>query len=289
MTDKTRVREQLYSDPGKLGSRIDLHARFSTNPQSFADWELGLVDLAGVREALDAGCGIGAFLLPLARRLAARGGSVVALDLSPGVLATARARVEAERLPVRCLEGDVEALPFADAAFDLVLANFMLYHVPHLDRAVGELRRVLRPGGTLLAATNGRATMPELRALVAQASAAAGVPATVQAARAGAEDRSPGAYFGLENGAEPLRRHFAEVRLERYPDELRVTAAEPIVAYVASLWSLDAATEAAAAAHADRAALRARVLEQLGALADARIAAEGCVRITKETGAFVAR
>jgi ubiquinone/menaquinone biosynthesis C-methylase UbiE len=292
MTNKAQVREHLYADPGKLGSRIDLHARFSTNPQSFADWELGLVNLSGVRAALDAGCGTGNSLLPLARRVATEGGAVVALDLSAGVLATARARVEAEGLPVRCMEGDIEALPFAAASFDLVLANYMLYHVPHLDRAIAELRRVLRPGGVLLAATNGRANMPELRALVARACAESGVPAPVVASLARAQNRSPWAYlgyFGLENGAEPLRRSFADVRLKRYPDELRVTEAEPLVAYVASLSSLDAVTESAAATPEDRAALRARILGRLGALAAERIAAEGCVRITKHTGAFVAR
>ena len=50
---------------------------------------------------------------------------------------------------------DAEDLPFADASYDLVAAMWMLYHVPDLDRALAEVRRVLRPGGHLLAVTNG--------------------------------------------------------------------------------------------------------------------------------------
>ena len=50
--------------------------------------------------------------------------------------------------------GDVQNLDFPDAGFDAVVAAWMLYHVPDLDRALGECARVLRPGGTFLAVTN---------------------------------------------------------------------------------------------------------------------------------------
>src|SRR5262249_11803615 len=65
MRDKAQVRDRLYGDPAKLGAREDLQRCFSVNPLPIADWELGLADLSNVRQALDAGCGNGAFLLPL--------------------------------------------------------------------------------------------------------------------------------------------------------------------------------------------------------------------------------
>lgn len=287
MRDKAQVRENLYSDPTKLGARVDLQRRFSTNLTPIADWELGLVDLSGVQQALDAGCGTGAFLLPLARRLAAQGGSVIGLDLSEGTLGEAQARAQAECLPVTCVIGDVEALPFDDSSFDLALANYMLYHVPELDHALGELRRVLRPGGTLLAATNGEGHMRELWQMVAEALARLGL-----AAEALASARERGRIVGemtfrLENGAEALRRHFSDVRLERYPDELHVTEAEPLVAYVSGMWSLDPMLAVVAAPEHEREALRARLIESFRTLVQERIAADGVVRIAKETGAFV--
>jgi ubiquinone/menaquinone biosynthesis C-methylase UbiE len=289
MRDKQQVRDNLYGDPAKFNARTDLQSRFRTNSVAVADWELGLVDLSRVRYALDAGCGTGVFLLPLARNLAPQGARVVGLDLAEGTLGVARARVAAEGLPVECLIGDVEALPFDDGAFDLVLANYMLYHVPDLDRAIAELRRVLRPGGTLLAATNGERHMRELWEIAYRAFVHTGIaPATIGALMT--RGRSAGTMsFRLENGAEALGRHFAEVRLERYPDELRVTEAEPLLAYFTSLWSLDLMLAAVVPSAADPAALRAGVEDAFRAIARERIAADGAVHIQKDTGAFVAR
>jgi ubiquinone/menaquinone biosynthesis C-methylase UbiE len=288
MRDKIEVRERQYADPGKLSARVDLHARYSTNPQPVQDWEFGLVDLTGVRRALDAGCGTGNFLVPLARRLAAQGGSVEALDLAEGTLGEARARVAAEGLPVTCRIGDVEALPFEDAAFDLVLANYMLYHVPNLEGAIAELRRVLRPGGTLLAATNGAAHMADLWDLADYACQDAGVPEALRAdLRTHARSYSR-LSFSLENGADWLGRYFSEVRLERRPGDLRVTEAESIVAYLASMWALDAVVSAAAPPEG-AAALRSRILAGFRAHIADRIAADGAVRIRIDTGAFIAR
>ena len=56
----------------------------------------------------------------------------------------------------------VQTLPFADKSFDLVIANYMLYHATDIDQALGELRRVLRTDGLLVAATNGPAHLIEL-------------------------------------------------------------------------------------------------------------------------------
>ncbi len=227
MRDKARVRDTLYGDPTKLTARVDLQRRFSVNPVPITEWELGLVDLTAVHHALDAGCGTGVFLLPLARRLVPQGATVVGLDLAEGTLGQARARVRAEGLPVECVIGDVEALPFADGTFDLVLANYMLYHVPDLERAIAELRRVLRPGGTLLAATNGREHMRELWQLQEQALIRLGLSSQAVADLTARAQAAAAFSFRLENGAEHLSHAFAEVHLERYPDELRVTEAEP--------------------------------------------------------------
>jgi SAM-dependent methyltransferase len=288
MRDKAQVRDNLYGDPAKLEARGDLHERFGINPVPMDDWELALVDLSGVRRALDAGCGTGGFLLPLARRLAPQGATVVGLDLAEGTLGQARARVRAAGLPVDCVIGDVEALPFDDGAFDLVLANYVLYHVPDLDRAIAELRRVLRPGGTLLAATNGQDHMHELWELAEQALIRAGIAPQTAAALLERARAAGALSFRLENGAQWLRRHFGDVRLERYPDELRVTEAEPLVAYLFSLWFVERTIEDAATG-LDQALPRTRIEEGFRVTVRERIAAEGALRVSKATGAFVAR
>ncbi len=91
---------------------------------------------------LDAGCGAG--LLALLANL--RGAQVSALDASPGLLAIARQRLPAA--DVR--EGDLEALPFADASFDAVAAVNSLFYAEDMVAAMRELVRVVRPGGRLI-------------------------------------------------------------------------------------------------------------------------------------------
>ena len=90
---------------------------------------------------LDAGCGPGGNGAWLATH-----GDVVGVDLSPDALAFVKARRPAT-VPVRA---SVDALPFANASFDAVVGLTILYTVPDDDRALGELARVLRPGGAVL-------------------------------------------------------------------------------------------------------------------------------------------
>jgi demethylmenaquinone methyltransferase / 2-methoxy-6-polyprenyl-1,4-benzoquinol methylase len=90
---------------------------------------------------LDACCGTGD--LALAARDA--GGDVVGLDFSPAMLERARAKAS----DVEWVEGDVTALPFQDGSFDAVTVGFGIRNVPDLEAGLGELARVLRPGGRL--------------------------------------------------------------------------------------------------------------------------------------------
>lgn len=109
---------------------------------------------------LDAGAGTGQGLQGLRRRY--RGARLVALDLSPAMLRTAARSAGWWRRPgLVC--GDVEALPFADACFDLVFSSLAVQWCNDLERALAEFRRVLAPGGLLMFTTLGPDTLVELR------------------------------------------------------------------------------------------------------------------------------
>jgi len=136
---------------------------YATLRGKFVVWarEVDALDLTGAEQVLDLGCGRGAVLLTVARRLTT--GQVIGLDVwqakdqSGNTEAAARRNADVEGLTDRIdlVTGDMRALPFDDASFDLVVSNLAVHNIPGADdrrTAVTEALRVLRPGGRLLLA-----------------------------------------------------------------------------------------------------------------------------------------
>ena len=93
--------------------------------------------------ALDLACGTGDIAFPVA----ARGARVVGLDITPQMIALARAKAARPGCNPRFLVGDMMRLPFVPGTFDLVTTGYGIRNVPDLRRALGEVHRVLKPGG----------------------------------------------------------------------------------------------------------------------------------------------
>lgn len=107
-----------------------------------------LVKFAGItrtHRVLDVACGTGVAAIPAART----GANVTALDLTPELLEHARYNAEIAGAEIDFHEGDVEKLPFADAAFDVVTSQFGHIFAPRPALALSEMLRVLKPGGTI--------------------------------------------------------------------------------------------------------------------------------------------
>ena len=107
--------------------------------------------LASLR-LLDAGCGTGSYSAALCHYA----GAIDAVDMNPSMLGVARAKLDRTRgCPVTLHEAGIDALPFEDSRFDAVMVNQVLHHLPDspdngrpmLRRVLGELARVVRPGG----------------------------------------------------------------------------------------------------------------------------------------------
>ena len=96
---------------------------------------------------LEIGAGTGYFTLNLLRAGIVR--EAVATDISPGMLSTLERSAEELGLPVETAACDASELPFEDGSFDLVFGHAVLHHLPNLDAAFREFRRVLRPGGVV--------------------------------------------------------------------------------------------------------------------------------------------
>ncbi len=112
-------------------------------------------DLAGPlrgKRVLDVGTGDGTYAIEAAER----GAIATALDLEQEMLDAARARAAARGVEVTLQQGRAERLPFDDASFDVVIAVTVLCFVPDAQRAVGEMARVLVPGGRVVLGELGR-------------------------------------------------------------------------------------------------------------------------------------
>ena len=180
LSDPEVVRAEYASECGLAGRK---HAyRFAEGPDPR---EVAFQAVAEVnpRRILEVGCGEGELAARMVREL---GAGVVALDQSERMVEITRDR------GVDAIVGDVEALPFEDGEFDCAVAAWMLFHVADVEVALSELARVLRPGGRLVAVTNGLDHLAELR----EGIGAAPFDFT----------------FHAENGGDLLGRHFARVR-----------------------------------------------------------------------------
>jgi demethylmenaquinone methyltransferase/2-methoxy-6-polyprenyl-1,4-benzoquinol methylase len=114
-------------------------------------WRARTVDVSGVGTgsvALDVCCGTGDLALELRRRVGPSG-RVVGLDFSAPMLELAARKSAARGAAVEWVQGNALDLPFTDATFDAATVGFGVRNVADLGRAVGELARVVRPGGTV--------------------------------------------------------------------------------------------------------------------------------------------
>jgi SAM-dependent methyltransferase len=252
-----------YATEGNLASRQRLWSTSRRVPNlDFASWVLDVagVSQGGSQRVLDVGCGNGTYERALIKR--GHRGPRAAVDLSGGML-----RLVSNASVVLA---DVQSLPFSAGSFDLVLALHMLYHVPDIERAATEIRRVLDSEGVFVAVTNGLSNLQELRALV---EAAVGTSWEMV--------QSSALHFSMEGGAALLSSAFESVvRVDCPPSHLVVTDVNVVTDYVASV---------ADPYEAQVDVPWSQVVSRVGALATASILRDGELRFSTGMGAFVCR
>ncbi|MEX1254455.1 MAG: methyltransferase domain-containing protein [Dehalococcoidia bacterium] len=162
---------------------------------------------------------------------------------------------------------DIERLPFADGSFDVVLTCWTLYFMRDIDAALEEIKRTLKPGGRVVAATVAADHYRELGELEAEACRAVGVTP-----RAGGSER-----FNMATGLPYMKRHFDHVYAREWRGEMTLPDVETTMRFWELLW---APIEEEDGRDLARPELR-RLVEQ-------RTARDGAFRMKRHGGAFVA-
>lgn len=222
--DPQAVRQQ-YATDHSWRIRFDTHEKYSVPRHDFAAWALRTMKWRGDEHILDVGCGTGRYF----ELLSAKHPNIhySGVDFSAGMLHKHAASGHLQ-------QADAQQLPFKAGSFDVIMANHMLFHVADIDTAITEFRRVLKPGGVLMATTNSLHTMPEFQVLFRRAIVLLGTPGSVPIT----PPAPPSDLFALENGGRQLARHFYAVVRYDLPSTFVFPSVEPVIAYLESTRNL---------------------------------------------------
>ena len=256
-----------YADDRHLRSRMAIYAyaETPTDPR----WRTSVIPWDGTQVVADVGCGNGFDLRQIVPQGRCR--HAIGLDLSGGMLRTLTDLRQRDRLSL--VQADAQRLPLADGSVDVAMAMHMLYHVPDVPAAIGELRRITKPGGTVLASTNNPGTLGEIVALLdAAVSRQLGCPVQTM----------PALSFSTETGTAMLSPEFSSVTLRTHDVALAIPSPQPVVTYV------DSIREPTLALIGERVDFDA-VLGDIAARVEQVIHAHGRFRATSRTGVFICR
>ena len=189
-TNDPEVVRNEYADESGLAVRAAAWKN-ATGPNARA-MAFDAVAEARPARVLEVGCGRGELAARIREEL---GAEVVAVDQSERMVELTRER------GVTAMVADVQELPFDGGSFDCAVAAWMLYHVPDVDRAIGELARVLRRSGRLVAVTNG-----DRRPCASSGACSVGAPPRRASSPSRTRSRCSGATLRGSSAATPTGR-----------------------------------------------------------------------------------
>jgi len=215
----------MYATKDNLSIRIHTHERYTQPKIDFPNWVLDHITWRGDERVLDIGCGAGLYINPVLKRLTGKG-ILVAVDISLGMLKDVKSSYFLHQVDL--INADAGYLPFSEDNFDVILANHMLYYVSNIEKILGGIKRLLRPGGYFIAATNSQFSMLEFTSEMEEARRILGyppIPATEK-------ERT---NFNLENGHLPISKVFSDVSQDTLKTTLVFNQSHPVIDYINSL------------------------------------------------------
>ena len=239
---------QYAQTSSKLTGRMEI-LNYDTHNQHWYAWVRAHIPLKG--DILEIGAGTGALWKDF-------NNANIRLTLTDFSSAMCEKLLQVPDATVK--QCDAASLPFQDASFDVAIANHMLYHVNDPNQALYELRRVLRPSGTLIVTLNGRDHIQEILSIGEKIGRIS--------------DILRHARITAEPAEELISQHFTFVSSERCPGCFAVPESEPVIHYLDS-WGDQPLNDESAA--------------KVRALIEPHIAADGQFTITKHMVLFEAK
>ncbi len=261
MQNPDHLRNIAYPDSSRLNARTEFWQRFGLNADQWYGWYFGHFSPPASARILEVGCGPGGMWdWGLANSQVSPTWDVTLSDLSEGMVSEARDVFSPTGREFTYRVADVCELPFTDGSFDVVVANYMLYHASEPGQAASEISRVLTPDGSLYAATNSESHIKEIvdlqRQFATTSEGAVYASSTHEA-------------FTLENGQGILSEHFQQTEVHAGES---MAEADDVGLLVAFVESLDVDVDAA------------RLTDHL----KSHIDRHGCFTVTRSSGLLVA-
>lgn len=216
---------KAFASEDALMLRKNTHDRYSEPEIDFPAWVLERFHWQGIERVLDIGSGPLTYQDAVLKYIPPQ--NYIACDLSTGMMSAAHRHAKPD---ITLTVADIATIPFKNDSFDVVLANHMLYHVSDFAKAMEEVKRVLRSGGVVIAATNSEFSMPEFNTLTQRAMRVLG-----QSTEAAEKlEQSPLGNFSLESGLRHIARHFPAVVRYDVPGTLVFRELKPVIEYINS-------------------------------------------------------
>lgn len=253
MNDEDIVNSQ-YKDTSRLDIRIMIHKRYSSNKMGFAKWIYSNYEFEPNMHILELGCGT--CEMWVGNLDALNGSKIILTDFSEAMVNKAKKNLkDSKNISYNVV--NIEEIPYEENEFDAVIANMMLYHVPNIPKALTEVNRVLKDGGTFYCATYGENTILNNVCKLLEVD----LPKNDW-------------VFTLQNGSEILKPFFTDVKRLDYVDSLEITDIDDLIDY------LDTLDDMHETLNIDRILLRKKLQDKM---------VDGILSIPKEYGLFICK
>lgn len=248
-----------FSNDKNLAMRINFYKKYTTNKYQFSDWLFDKYTFKENMKILELGCGNGIHWKGKMETLPANC-SLVLSDFSDGMLNLVKEKFNTKK-NILIKKIDIQEIPYENNTFDVVIANHMLFHVPDLNKALLEVKRVLKNNGVFYSATDGNGGMrPFLHNAIVKFE---------PASTAFTEQLS----FNLQNGNEILSKYFKKVQRFDYENVLAITNTQDLIDWLKSTKSISGYSDES-------------LYNLYNYLDEIRIK-NGAINIPRETGVFI--